>query len=104
MTRHHIRLLTATALLSVAMIAYQVAVMQLLSFVQWYHFANMVISIALLGFGAAGTVLSLFRNRLLRHSETLLPVWMIGCGLMMTGAVWFSRSGFARFDSYLLFV
>ncbi len=96
--------MAATALLSVALIAFQVAIIQLLSYVQWYHYANMVISIALLGFGAAGTVLSLFRKRLLDHSGILLPLLMIVCGLMMVIAVWLSRSGFARFDSYLLFV
>ncbi|WP_276501513.1 hypothetical protein [Terrimonas pollutisoli] len=101
---YHNRLLTAVALLSVALIAYQVSIIQLLSYVQWYHYANMVISIALLGFGAAGTVLSLLRKQLLDHSNILLPLLMIVSGLMMMLAVWLSRSGFARFDSYLLFV
>ena len=101
---YHNRLLAATALLSVALIAYQVSIIQLLSYVQWYHYANMVISIALLGFGAAGTVLSLLRKRLLDHSNVLLPLLMIISGLMMMLAVWLSRSDFARFDSYLLFV
>ena len=101
---YHNRLLAAVALLSVALIAYQVSIIQLLSYVQWYHYANMVISIALLGFGAAGTVLSLLRRRLLDHSNILLPLLMIVSGLMMIMAVWLSRSGFARFDSYLLFV
>src|SRR5687768_2172648 len=97
------RLMAAMALLSIALIAYQVAVIQLLSYVQWYHFANMVISVALLGFGAAGTLLTVKRNWLLQHSDTLLPVLMILCGLMMMGAVEFSLSRFARYDSYLLF-
>ena len=101
---YHNRLLAAVALLSVALIAYQVSIIQLLSYVQWYHYANMVISIALLGFGAAGTVLSLLRRRLLDYSNILLPLLMIVSGLMMMSAVWLSRSGFARFDSYLLFV
>ncbi len=34
---------------------------------QWHHFAYMIISIALLGFGASGTCISLFRNTLKRH-------------------------------------
>lgn len=97
------RLMVATALLSAALIAYQVAIIQLLSYVQWYHYANMVISIALLGFGAAGTLLSLKRRWLLQHSDTLLPLLMILCGLTMLVAVELSGSGFARFDSYLLF-
>ncbi|HEX5652183.1 MAG TPA: hypothetical protein VFX58_03860 [Chitinophagaceae bacterium] len=97
------RLMAAMALLSIALIAYQVAIIQILSYVQWYHFANVVISIALLGFGAAGTLLSLFRNRLLKHSDKLLPLLMTGCGLMMVVAVELSLSSLARFDSYLLF-
>lgn len=98
------RLVMATALLSVALLAYQVAIMQLLSLVQWYHFASMVISVALLGFGAAGTALSLMQKWLLQYSNTILPVLMIICGLTMTGSAVLSHSGFARFDSYLLFV
>ena len=98
------RLMATTCLLSISLIAYQVAIIQLLSYVQWYHYANMVISIALLGFGAAGTFISLFRAWLLNRSEVLLPVLMIVSGLAMVVAIWLSRSDFARFDSYLLFV
>lgn len=98
------RLLAAVALLSAALIACEVAIIQLLSYVQWYHYANMVISIALLGFGAAATVLSLKREQLLRRSDILIPLLTVLCGLTMILAVELSRSDFARFDSYLLFV
>ena len=37
--------------------------MRLFSIVQWYHFAYMVISIALLGFAASGTLLALIQSR-----------------------------------------
>ncbi|HET6721849.1 MAG TPA: hypothetical protein VFH07_03830, partial [Chitinophagaceae bacterium] len=103
MTGYRHRLMVATALLSVALIAYQVAIIQLLSYVQWYHYANMVISIALLGFGAAGTLLSLKRNWLLKHSNNIVPLLMILCSFTMAAAVEFGGSSFARFDSYLLF-
>ena len=95
--------MAAVALLSSALIGYQVAIIQLLSLMQWYHYASMVISVALLGFGAAGSLLSLKREWLLRHSNRLLPLLMIGCGITMITAVELSGSGFARFDSYLLF-
>ena len=97
------RLSIATALLSAALIAYQVAIMQLLSFVQWHHFANMIISIALLGFGAAGSLLSLYRKQLLQISDTLLPLLMIFSGAAMALAVELNNSRTFRFDSYLLF-
>src|SRR5687768_15291739 len=101
---YHNRLMITTCLLSISLIAYQVAIIQLLSYVQWHHYANMVISVALLGFGAAGTFLSLFGNRLYDRSERVLPVFMILAGLAMVVSIWLLRSGLARFDSYLLFV
>ncbi|MBU1910171.1 MAG: hypothetical protein KJ726_08990, partial [Verrucomicrobia bacterium] len=56
----------AAALVSCALIAFQVALMQALSIAQWYHFAGLVISVALLGFGAAGSILAAFRQSLLQ--------------------------------------
>jgi len=54
----------AIATLSAAVLAYEVLLMRLLAIVQWHHFAYMVISIALLGFGASGTFLALTQDRL----------------------------------------
>ncbi|ESU20404.1 hypothetical protein FEDK69T_29220 [Flavobacterium enshiense DK69] len=98
------RLLAATGLLSIALIAYQIAIIQVLSFTQWHHYAYMVISIALLGFGASGTFLSLKRDVLLRQSKTLLPFLMILSGVLMLLPLWVGNSDMVRFDSYLLFV
>src|SRR5687768_10380042 len=78
--------------------------MQVLSIVQWYHFAYMVISVALLGFGAAGTVLTIFRHQLQKQIGFLLPVLMISCGIAMSLVTDISQWSFIRFDSYLLFV
>ncbi len=36
--------------------------MQMLSYLHWYHFAYLVVSLALLGFGSSGAILSLFRG------------------------------------------
>jgi hypothetical protein len=98
------RLLISVGLLSIAMIAYQLSLMQYLSIVQWYHFAYMVIAIALLGFGAAGTFIALFRKFLVERIDVLLPLFMILTGICMPFAVWLSGQPFARFDTYLLFV
>src|SRR4051794_9962836 len=94
---YHHRLMAATALISLSLIAYQLAIIQLLSLSQWYHYANMVISIAMLGFGTAGTVLSLMRKRLLEKSDNLLPLLMISSGLSMILALWVSQANFAQF-------
>lgn len=98
------RVTVSISLLSVAIIAYQLSLIQILSVVQWYHFAYMVISVALLGFGAAGTFLSISKNFLLKKSELLLPALMILSGLAMAVSVNIAQSEPLRFDSYLLFV
>lgn len=57
----------ALALVSASILAYEVLLIRLFSIVQWHHFTYMVISIALLGFGASGTFLALTRDWLLRR-------------------------------------
>ena len=63
----------------------------------------MVISVALLGFGAAGTFLSLAKNFLVDNSERILPALMILSGLAMAVSVSIAQAEVIRFDSYLLF-
>ena len=45
------------ALISLAALSYEVLLTRLFAIIQWHHFAYMVISLALLGFGASGTLL-----------------------------------------------
>ncbi|HKH62128.1 MAG TPA: hypothetical protein VKA49_14905 [Flavitalea sp.] len=103
MTPDSRKLLLSIALLSAAIISFQLALIQIISNVQWYHFAYMVISMALLGFGAAGTVLAIFREKLVNNTQTLLPVLMIGTGISMALVTDICQAPFVRFDSYLLF-
>jgi len=97
------RISVSVSLLSVSIIAFQLSLIQILSIVQWYHFAYMVISVALLGFGAAGTFLSLAKNILIKKTELLLPSLMILSGLAMAISVNVAQAESIRFDSYLLF-
>ena len=53
----------ALAVISAAILAYEVLLVRLFAIVQWHHFAFMAISIALLGFGVSGTLIVLFRER-----------------------------------------
>lgn len=94
----------ALFLLSIGITAHQLGLMQILSYVQWYHFAYMVVALALLGFGASGTFFSLFRQRLLTNSTSLLPILMFGCGVSMALAACPSFLAPLQFDLYLLFV
>ena len=68
-------LLAALALLSAAATAQQIALMQMLGWMHWHHFAYLVVALALLGLGVAGTTLSLARDRLLKHWRTRLS-WL----------------------------
>jgi hypothetical protein len=53
-------------LVSAAIVAAQIVLMRAFSIAQWHHFAAMIISIALLGFGVSGTVLALWRDKILQ--------------------------------------
>ncbi|GAK58987.1 spermidine synthase-like protein [Candidatus Vecturithrix granuli] len=53
--------------ISMAILAYEICLMRIFAITQWHHFAYMIISIALLGFGASGTVISLCRSRFKNH-------------------------------------
>ncbi len=54
----------AIGFVSAGALAYEVLLTRLFSIVQWHHFAYMAISIALLGYGASGSFLALFQDRL----------------------------------------
>ncbi|MFQ6005100.1 MAG: spermidine synthase [Woeseia sp.] len=76
----------ATLLISSAAIGYEILLMRLLSIVQWHHFAYMIISLALLGYGASGTFIAIARRYLearfasaFATSALLFGVAMVAC-------------------------
>ncbi|MBT8086942.1 MAG: SAM-dependent methyltransferase, partial [Gammaproteobacteria bacterium] len=80
------RLLPAILLISAAAIGYELLLMRVLSIVQWHHFAYMIISLALLGYGASGTFVALFRPYFearfadaFAASALLFSVTMVAC-------------------------
>ena len=50
------------ALLSATALSYEILLIRLFSIIQWHHFAYMIISLSLLGYGASGMFLSLTRD------------------------------------------
>jgi len=62
----------AVALVSGTLLAWEVALTRILAIRQWSHFAYLVISVALLGFGASGTLLALLGEWGRRHRSALL--------------------------------
>ncbi|NUO85511.1 MAG: SAM-dependent methyltransferase, partial [Cupriavidus sp.] len=76
--------LFALALLSAAALGYEILLMRLLSIILWHHFAYMMISVALLGYGAAGALVALAQPVLVRH---FVPVFAGGALLFGIGAL-----------------
>ena len=52
----------AVAVISAAILAYEVLLVRLFAIVQWHHFAYMAIGVALLGFGVSGALLAVFKD------------------------------------------
>ena len=61
----------AIALLSACTLAYEVALTRLFSIVLWHHFAYMIISAAMLGYGASGTALALLKEKIAPRFGTI---------------------------------
>ena len=80
-TRIGLPLMSAVAVLSAAALGYEILLTRLFSIVQWHHFAFLVISVALLGFGASGTFLLVVGDRIRTGIEPFLSLCALGFGL-----------------------
>jgi len=65
----HALILSST---SFSVLAYEILLLRLMSIGQWHHLAYMVISMALLGFGAAGTFLFLMHKQIMKNPDEWL--------------------------------
>ncbi len=100
--RNLLRIPLSIGITSAALIAFQLVIMQILSITQWHYFAYMVISMAMLGFGAAGTFLALFREQMKAAFDTVYPLILLLCSLSMASSTWLVGV-FGDFDVFLLF-
>src|SRR5512138_3623867 len=87
--------LIAAGLLSAAMLAFELTLTRLFAVAQFYHFAFMAISVALLGSGAAGSLLSVW-PRLGRRPD----LWSAGFALATLGS--YAILNLLPFDSYAI--
>ncbi len=78
--------LVAIALLSLATLAVEILLMRLFSITQWHHFAYMIISLALLGYGASGSFVTLFQRPLERHFSVAFTAAVGLFGITASGA------------------
>jgi len=74
----------AVFLVSAAILGLQLALMRCLAVAGWYHFSYLVISTALLGFGASGTLLTLVGHVLERRFVQWAAALTLAFGLSVT--------------------
>ena len=107
----------AVALTSAGALAYEILLIRLFAIVEWHHLAFLVISLALLGYGASGTLLAVAREPLLRRFELAGATAAAAFGVTSFGAFlieqrmelnsleifWSTRQLWMLFLLYLLF-
>ena len=86
------------AALAAATLLLEGTLLRLLAVAQFYHFAFLVVSLALLGFGASGTLLSLSRRLQSMSLAALLP--LTGVAFACSVAVSYGAVNWLPFDSY----
>jgi len=94
-------------LLSAATLAFEVNLTRIFSVAQFYHFAFMIVSLALLGFGASGTFLTLFPRRSAERSRRSMKTrdparsltWL-GWGFALTAVGSYVLTLYVPFDSF----
>ena len=77
--------LIAVALISAAALGYEILLMRLFSIILWHHFAYMIISLALLGYGASGALLTLAQGALQRRFAPLFSAAAAAFGVSAIG-------------------
>lgn len=82
----------SVGLLSASALAYEVLLMRLFSIIQWHHFAYMIIGLALLGYGISGTVISIYKQRLLGNFNLIYIVCLFLFGLTTVGCYLFAQN------------
>ena len=89
-------------IISAAGLCFEINLTRLYSVSHFYHFAFMVVSIALLGFGASGTFLAVFRNGNDKPLDRRLAWMAIGTGVSMLGS--YLLINLMPFDSFSMAV
>lgn len=76
----------AIGLLSACVLAYEVLLTRLFSIVLWHHFSYMIISAAMLGYGASGTMLTLLKEKIAAHFATVYVMAATALAILMPAA------------------
>ncbi len=85
---------------SAAALGLELILMRALSIAHWHHFAYLVISTALLGFGSSGTLITIFQRFFRKHH--LHCLWFFAVGLAVSVPVVFWLAQHIRFEQMQL--
>lgn len=72
-------------IVAAACLAFEILLLRVFSFSQWNHFASLAVSLALLGFGAAGTALALLGRRARAWGDGLFVSAIAGAAVSVFG-------------------
>ncbi|TET63954.1 SAM-dependent methyltransferase [Candidatus Aerophobetes bacterium] len=87
-------------LISFSILSYEILLMRIFSITSWSHFAYMVISVALLGFGASGTFIAVFRMRLRRRFHSFFTLFSFLFAISLYLSLFLSQK--IPFDPFLI--
>lgn len=86
-----IALSLAILFISAAALGLELVLIRALSIGQWHHFAYLVISTALLGFGASASVISIAQKFFLKHRDICLYCLCLGLGVAGLFTFWLGQ-------------
>jgi len=92
--------LSGIFLVSAASLLYQLALTRIFSIAEWYHYAFLVVSLALLGYGASGTVAARMESWGRRPTTRWLGKLALGFSVCTLGS--YIGVNYIPFDSYAL--
>lgn len=93
-------LLSGIFLVSAGALLYQIALTRIFSIAEWYHYAFLVVSLALLGYGASGAVAARLESAGKRPTNRSLGKLALGFSAGTLGS--YVAANYIPFDSYLL--
>ncbi|MEX0325579.1 MAG: hypothetical protein AB3N33_05775 [Puniceicoccaceae bacterium] len=72
---------------SAAVLSFEIILLRVFSFSQWHHFASLAVALALLGFGVAGTLLTLLGQKAVQWGDRLfISGLLLGAGGMVAAS------------------
>ena len=74
--------------ISLSILAFEVLLTRIFAYTSWHHFGYMIISLALLGFGASGTCLALIQRWVKRRAKYFFLASSLACATSLFFATW----------------